>query len=75
MRNYVCNNTETVANTPKGKIRGFKLDGIYNFEGIKYANAKRWQMPEEVPAWEGIKDALAYDYVCPLQNQDNPTNE
>jgi para-nitrobenzyl esterase len=75
MRNYVCNNTDTVVNTPKGKIRGFKLDGIYNFEGIKYANAKRWQMPEEVPAWEGIKDALAYGYVCPLQNQDNPTNE
>jgi len=74
-RHYVCNNVDSVVETPKGKLRGFILDGTYNFWGIKYANAKRFQMPTEVEAWDGIKDALAYGYVCPLMNQDNPTNE
>lgn len=54
-----------IAETPKGRFRGYVKDGVFTFKGIKYANAKRFQMPEEVPAWKGLKDALNYGWCCP----------
>ena len=75
VRHFVCNNTDTIVQTQAGKLRGFIQDGTYVFQGIKYADAKRFQMPTPVEPWEGIKDALAYGYVCPLMMQDHPTNE
>ena len=36
-----------------------------HFYGIRYAKAKRFQMPEPVPAWEGVKDAGSYGMELP----------
>ena len=69
---FNCSNEETVAVTAQGKIRGYLYEGVYAFQGIKYADAQRFQMPKETESWEGVKDALAYGYVCPLLNQDEP---
>jgi len=55
-----------------GKIRGFELDGVYHFYGIKYAEAKRWQQPTPVEPWQGVKDALDYGYVSPLLTPNSP---
>lgn len=71
---FKCNE-ETIARTKAGKIRGFYDDGIYTFHGIRYARAKRFQMPEPVKPWEGVKDALSYGYICPVLNQPRPTGE
>ena len=37
-----------IIETKQGKIRGYQNEGIYIFKGVKYATAKRFQMPEEV---------------------------
>ena len=59
VRHFVCNNTDTIVQTQAGKLRGFIQDGTYVFQGIKYADAKRFQMPTPVEPWAGLKDALA----------------
>ncbi len=72
---FTCSQTEPIVQTKAGKIRGFVVDGTYTFHGIKYADAKRFQMPTEVEPWEGVKNAMGYGYVCPMLNQDSPSNE
>lgn len=74
-REFLCSKTEPVVKTKAGKLRGFQCDGTYTFHGIKYADAKRFQPPEEVKPWEGVKDALSYGYVCPLLRIDRPSGE
>ena len=74
-RQFLCEKDSPIVQTKAGKLRGFVLDGTYTFYGIKYADAKRFQLPTEVEPWEGVKDALAYGYVCPMLHQDHPTNE
>lgn len=55
-----------IANTADGQLHGFKLDDVYHFHGIRYAVASRFGMPMQVEPWDGVKDAKAYGYVCPL---------
>ena len=55
-----------VVQTKKGKLHGFLKGDVYHFQGIRYGRAQRFSLPEEVPAWDGVKDAKAYGYVCPL---------
>lgn len=74
-RKFICTKTEPVVETKAGKLRGFILDGTYTFHGVKYADAKRFQQPEPVKPWKGVKNALAYGYVCPMLRQDEPSNE
>ena len=71
-KKFVCTTTEPVVQTRYGKLRGFILDGTYTFYGIKYADAKRFQLPTPPQSWEGVKDALGYGYVCPMLKQDEP---
>lgn len=72
---FECSKEGPVVQTKAGKLRGFWWNGTYTFHGIKYADAKRFQMPKEVEAWEGVKDATSYGYVCPLLTQDVPNGE
>ena len=72
-RNFMCTKTDPVVETKAGKLRGFQLDGTYVFHGVKYADAKRFHQPTPVEPWEGIKNALAYGYVCPMLQQDQPS--
>ena len=60
-----CNHHKPVANTPLGQLRGVKTEDAYIFRGIKYANARRFHMPEPVEPWDGIRDAIIYGFVCP----------
>ena len=52
MKEFYMSKTAPIVQTPKGKIRGFHFDGIDHFYGIRYAIAKRFHMPEPVPAFE-----------------------
>ena len=69
---FLCSTTAPIVQTKYGKLRGFVLDSTYTFYGIKYADAKRFQLPTPPKSWEGVKDALGYGYVCPLMSQDKP---
>lgn len=55
----------TTVKTAKGFVRGFQYKDTYHFYGIKYADAKRFEPPEEVKAWQGVKEATNYGYICP----------
>ena len=74
-KKFICSQTGPIVQTKAGKLRGLKLDSTYIFQGIKYADAKRFQMPQPVKPWEGVKDALSYGYVCPLMTQEVPNGE
>ena len=54
-----------IVDTVAGKIRGYYFDDTYIFQGIKYAEAKRFQMPTPVSPWDGVKDAWGCGYACP----------
>ena len=75
MKEFVMNKTSPIVETTKGKLRGFRFDGVDHFYGIRYAKAKRSQMPEPVPAWEGVKDAGSYGMNCPVLSEPMPTGE
>ena len=47
-------------NTVNGKLRGFRLKGIYNFLGIQYGEVKRWEAATPVKPWKGIKNAVQF---------------
>ena len=70
-KSFICAPDYPVVTTPKGKIRGYCYEGVFTFKGIKYANAERFHMPEPVPAWEGVKDALSFGFNCPTLREDN----
>lgn len=53
----------SIVDTVAGKIRGYYFDDTYIFQGIKYADAKRFQMPTPVEHWDGVKDAWGYGYA------------
>lgn len=72
---FYCEDGKTVAETTKGKVRGYYYDGVYCFKGMEYATAKRFHQPEETAEWEGIKDATSYGYVCPLMQEARPSGE
>lgn len=75
MSTFICSNDYPVVETCKGKLRGFFYKDVFAFYGIPYAQAKRFEMPEEVPAWEGTKDALSFGYICPILSNPRPSAE
>ena len=74
-REFYMNDKAPIVETAKGKLRGFHYDGVDHFYGIRYAKAKRFQMPEPVKAWEGVKDAGSYGMICPVLSEPMPTGE
>ena len=70
-KKFISNSEYPVVSTPKGLLRGYYYDGVFNFKGIKYANAKRFHMPEPVEAWEGVKNALSWGFNCPTLREDS----
>ncbi len=63
-RSVISNPDYPVVETPKGKLRGLWEEGVFLFRGVQYATAKRFHLPQEVPAWEGTKEAIIYGPVC-----------
>ena len=64
-KSFICRTDWPLAETDKGILRGFFYDGVYQFRGIKYADADRFEQPRPVKPWDGIKDALDYGLNCP----------
>ncbi len=75
VKDFCMNTRAPIVETTKGKLRGFHFNGVDHFYGIRYAKAKRFQMPEPVKAWEGVKDAGSYGMICPVLNEPMPTGE
>ncbi len=74
-RTFICRPDYPVADTANGKIRGFELDDIFIFRGIRYAVAERF-MPARLPEpWEGIKDATNYGPNAPTYGDPLPSCE
>lgn len=63
-----------VANTQYGKVRGYILNGIYNFLGIPYgadtSGKNRFMPPQEPEPWDDTRPAVFYGDSAP-QNMDN----
>lgn len=74
-KRFICALEEPVVSTVAGKLRGYKMDEIYHFEGIRYAKAKRFRNPQKVTPWEGIKDATNYGPGCPVLRNPVPSGE
>ena len=74
-KQVVCTYDNPVVETKYGKLRGMQVDDTYIFRGIKYADAKRFHMPEEPESWTGTKSALTFGYTCPEFNTPVPFDE
>ena len=55
-----------VTSTASGKVRGYIHNGIYTYKGIPYAQAKRFEAPQKVAPWEGVRSSTMYGPVAPL---------
>jgi para-nitrobenzyl esterase len=56
------------AATTAGRIRGALDNGVRVFKGISYGadtSGTRFAAPLPAPAWDGVRDALAYGDSCP----------
>jgi len=70
VKHFLCTDSEPVVRTKQGKLRGYLYDNVYHFLGIKYADARRFQPPEPVAPWEGVKNAFQYGYVASTLNSE-----
>jgi para-nitrobenzyl esterase len=62
----IANAKTAIVKSQYGDIRGFIHDGIFNYKGIQYARAERFQGPAPPEAWTGVKTALSDVKVCPI---------
>ena len=62
-------NNPPVVKISEGQLMGFMNGKTFTFLGIQYAQAKRFEPPQKVPAWDGVKSAQSYGAICPIQNQ------
>jgi len=72
---FCFSKTAPIVETAKGKLRGFRFKGVDHFYGVRYAKARRFQMPEPVAPWEGVKDAGSYGMICPVLGEPQPSGE
>lgn len=66
---YTINsNTEaTTVETQYGKVAGYVENGIYNYKGIPYATAARFEEPHAPQAWDGVRSSRYYGPTCPQE--------
>ena len=50
--------------TPCGEIKGINGEKCYEFRGVRYARAERYEMPVEQEKWDGVYDATKYKACC-----------
>ena len=67
-----------VAQTEYGRVRGFVLDGIYNFRGIPYGAStggkNRFMPPHPPTPWQGIRPAVFWGDAAPQPVEGKYTN-
>lgn len=60
--------SQEVVRVETGKLMGSSSDGVTAFKGIPYAAPPvgdlRWQPPQPVATWAGVRKALAYGHDC-----------
>ncbi|MGH3121462.1 MAG: carboxylesterase/lipase family protein [Streptosporangiaceae bacterium] len=65
--------------TEDGKLQGHHAEGIDQFLGVPYAapptGARRWQAPQPVQPWPGVRDATSYGHRCPQLASGNGPRE
>lgn len=58
-----------LADTSYGKIRGYKLNGIFTFLGVPYgadtSGKNRFMPPQKPERWEGVKDTIWWGNTAP----------
>jgi para-nitrobenzyl esterase len=62
--------SQSARSLPQGKVVGFAGEfGAHNWRGIPFAEPPvgplRWRAPRPAPAWEGVREALAFGPACP----------
>ena len=61
-----------VVQTATGRVRGLVAEDRRTFSGIPYAAApvgdRRWQPPQPMPSWRGVRDATLPGSRCPQPN-------
>jgi para-nitrobenzyl esterase len=62
----IANAKTAIVSTAYGDVRGFIHDGIYNYKGVQYARANRFEAPQPPETWKGVKTALSDVKVCPI---------
>lgn len=75
IRSFQNTQNSPLVETKYGTLRGFVLDNIYTFHGIPYAYADRFQAPQPPEAWEGVRNATNYGYICPSAGSPAPSSE
>lgn len=69
MNPYVFESEKPVIETKLGKVRGVTYGNCNIFMGLPYAKAKRFEMPEELEPWEGVKDCFSHGPIAPQINK------
>jgi len=67
IKDFSCGENVNIAKTKAGLLRGYKQNEVFEFKGIRYAEAERFQSPKPVTPWEGVKEALDYGFLCPTK--------
>ncbi len=57
-----------IVSTQDGRLRGRHAEGVAQFLGVPYAappvGTLRWQAPQPVRPWTGVRDATSYGHRC-----------
>src|SRR5438309_5415236 len=65
----VASDSNGLAETTAGKVRGYVRHGIYTYKGIPYAQSTagkgRFMPPMKPEPWTGVRSSLYYGQVCP----------
>ncbi len=46
--------------TPNGKLRGYRENGIYAFLGVPYGECERWRTATPAKPWKGVRNAVQF---------------
>ena len=60
---YLYDPVDPVVQTKFGKVQGYCYGGVNHFLGIRYAQAKRFQLPVDPPSWDGVKKVKGFGPV------------
>ena len=71
----LASSSAAVVSTTKGKLAGYFQDGLCIFKGIPYARAERFQAPQPLEAWDGIRSSRQYGPVCPQPDRQGWAND